>query len=157
MTIGVGDWLKSHDSLGSPIMLHYKGRNGFGTELGGFCSLLLRTFIFLFITWQLYHGFYKPNYEQELINGVEDHAINDPFNIKTNQFLPMFAIIDMKGLGLDDLTKWDVAWTQKSYGTESTYETVTCIDLINEMDGITEEEREEMLAYVTISTKARFT
>ena len=55
-------FLKDQDQLGQPVSLHYKGTEGFGTCLGGFCSLIGTLFFTVFTLSELYVWAFNPQY-----------------------------------------------------------------------------------------------
>ena len=61
---GIGTWLSNHDQFGTWAKFNYRGESGYGTSWGGFCSLLVSTITFLFITLMLWGWIFDPDYSQ---------------------------------------------------------------------------------------------
>ena len=58
---GIGTWLSGWDEFGSGAKFNYRGESGYGTSMGGFCSLMVTTITTLFIGVQLL-GMVWPSY-----------------------------------------------------------------------------------------------
>ena len=52
------------DEFGTWAKFHYKNESGFGTTIGGICSLILYTITLLFAMVQIFGWFYYPSYSQ---------------------------------------------------------------------------------------------
>ena len=46
---GVSSWFSKYDQFGSFAKFNYRGESGYGTGLGGCCSLLLSGFVVVFV------------------------------------------------------------------------------------------------------------
>ena len=51
---GIATWLSGWDEFGSGAKFNYRGESGYGTGMGGFCSLVVTIITTLFITVQLW-------------------------------------------------------------------------------------------------------
>ena len=110
------NFLKRRDELGSPVILHYKEENGFGTCLGGCISFLLTIFMTSFVTFQIYAWMFAVDYRSEIEVTYLSRKDNETYTIPTTQFLPMFEIVDYYGTGMEDPKYWTVDWKQYSDG-----------------------------------------
>ena len=106
-------FLKARDKLGYPVYLHYKGGKGFGTVLGGCCSIMVMTFFTLFIMFQIVAFFIEADYSSETRYGYLPLKSTESYNITTKDFLPSVQII---GPDFDSPTNiddnWSIYWYQ---------------------------------------------
>ena len=91
------EFLKSQDKIGSPVIIHYQGRDGFGTALGGLCSASVQLFLLIFVgytllTWLFYSDF---DTETSRIFLVPNEPVM--YEIPLNNFIPMVALYDLTG------------------------------------------------------------
>ena len=69
--------------MGLGVSLNYQGSAGFGTVLGGCCSLLVSMFIGVFTTIQLYGWLFAPSYNQLNWEDYMHPTVYEPYEIQT--------------------------------------------------------------------------
>ena len=55
-----GDWIREKDKFGHTAQFNYRGKQGYGTPIGGICSLLISVSVFLIVCSQLGAVVYSP-------------------------------------------------------------------------------------------------
>ena len=114
------DWIREKDRFGHFAQFNYRGKQGYGTPIGGICSLLISVSVFLVVCTQLGAVAYSPSWNQssvvryvEIKNGKSD----EPYEIDAGLFVPTFAIItDSSGVitfNNDTLFDWTFVQTNK--------------------------------------------
>ena len=59
-------FFRARDQLGTPVIIHYNGADGYGTFLGGLCSFLVSTFLTIFVTYILIAWWFYEDYDTEV-------------------------------------------------------------------------------------------
>ena len=94
MAGGCIKFLQGQDQLGQNVEFSYKKNAGYGTVLGGCCSLILTIFFAIFIGIQFYAWMFKPSYSESINRGYLPRNSNETYTISTTDFLPTVMIMD---------------------------------------------------------------
>ena len=95
-------------------MTHGSDDGGFGTTIGGICSLFISFFFFNFVLIQLYTWYFKPNYNQTINIDYQPLEGAPKYDMPTSLFLPAFSIYNEEDKKWNDLDIWYAKWIQLS-------------------------------------------
>ena len=122
----ITNFLKSQDQLSiSHVSVTYTNADGdgFGTSMGGICSLITSLFFVLFIIIQVYTWMFKPNYNQAINIDYNPLKGNPKYDIPLTLFLPAFSIqsgyFTEENERFNDFDTWRAEWIQKKVLPES--------------------------------------
>ena len=73
-------------------MIHHKKSTGYGTVLGGTCSLIVSTGFSMFVIIQILTWLIKPTYNQTIETGFITRKANTAYDVPLNQFLPAYKL-----------------------------------------------------------------
>jgi len=92
---GIASWLAGHDQLGTFAKFNYRGESGYGTGLGGFCSLVVTIITIMFTFTVIYPWVTSPSYNQSATTVYlgAGGVVPDPYEIEVGEFLPTYWII----------------------------------------------------------------
>ena len=90
-------FLKGRDKIGSPVIIHYQGADGYGTALGGLCSFVVSCFLVSFTCYSLFTWLFFSDFDTEASKTFI--VPNQPlmYEIPLNSFIPMIAIKGLDG------------------------------------------------------------
>ena len=90
---GIGSFFSSYDAFGSWAKFNYRGQSGYGTGLGGCCSLFVSLITALFIGSQSITFFTEANYTQSTeVTYLRNGAGDGGYKLKQVDFIPAFTI-----------------------------------------------------------------
>ena len=84
--------IKSKDALGNHMTLHYKEQRGFGTVLGGCCSIFVSLMVAFIVFMQFWAFFFKPSFQENLEVEYTKRGENSIQDIPLIDFMPTFAV-----------------------------------------------------------------
>ena len=77
----VSNFVKEQDQLGQGVSLNYRGSTGFGTILGGCCSMFYSIVFAVFIVIQLYAWMFEPYYSESINVAYLDRASAQVYDV----------------------------------------------------------------------------
>ena len=95
---------------------HSEG-GGFGTSIGGLCSLITSLVFLVFTMLQLYTWIFLPNYNQQINFNYNPLKGSPKYDMPPKLFLPAYAILDGNIITEDfvynDPNTWNAEWKQR--------------------------------------------
>ena len=117
-------FLQEQDQFGQSVEFSYKKKTGYGTVLGGTCSLMLTIFFALFMGIQFFAWLFKPDFNQQTNRGYIPRGNNETYTIKTSDFLPGLIVLQNydqseENWDVNNQTNWNVTWIQTYYDAKT--------------------------------------
>ena len=114
------DWIREKDRFGHFAQFNYRGKQGYGTPIGGICSLFISVSVFLVVCTQLGALVYSHSWNQSSVVryvDIKNGKSVEPYEIDAGLFVPTFAIItNSSGVNTfnnDTLFEWTFVQTNK--------------------------------------------
>ena len=174
---GIATWLSRYDEFGSYAKFNYRGESGYGTGIGGCCSLIVYWMVALFVFMQLWAFAFKPQWNSATTVNYLDSKIGekvDAYEIEVGDLMPTFTISTHYQDGTESLISnndrslFDFYYTQneKQYdhsfddfsntskeqlqNQKTRYEAILCVDYINgpKWASKTQDQRDSALSQI---------
>ena len=87
-------FFKSQDALGNHVTLHYKEQQGFGTVLGGCCSMFVSITVAFIVFMQFWAFFFKASFEENFAVEYLKRGETKIQEIPLIDFMPAFAVLE---------------------------------------------------------------
>ena len=149
-------FFKRQDQLGSQVTLHYKENQGYGTVLGGCCSLFVSIWVICFIAVQFWAFFFRSTFTQTVSEDYLKRGDEEVYNVPLIDFMPAFVIVGQyEGETTNDYNNadyWTYSFLQQSrdaQGVEQTPVNITaklCSDVIDGLTDVSDGQKESMKA-----------
>ena len=135
---GIGTYFAGWDEFGQSAKFNYRGESGYGTGLGGCCSLFVTILTALFISIQLI-GMFNPSYNSVMTTTYLGSEIGiDPdhvpgYDIQTGDLVPTFMTITNNGedpieYNSETFFKFQFNLLDKMAGTTTPVPAILCSD-----------------------------
>ena len=143
----ISTWLSKYDQFGTYAKFTYHGEAGFGTGVGGCCSLFITCNVAIFVFLQLWAFIYLPQWNNGYTINYLDSSLGHevlPYTITAGDFIPTFNLVtrsknqetgELEKV-FNDETKFRYYYTQKNMDLpKEDWEQIEAINCVDYIDG----------------------